>query len=131
MISMDCQYIQLFNITMTENIGSDRLFFLAFSNMDILQSSFYDLISEPPAIFEISYSNLTMNNLNFTNFYPRLVYATGSGVNVSNCVFSNSTYIYLQNPMTVFYFEYQMQFIIENSTFDNLMNNLNGPVNKN
>ena len=125
---MDCKKLQFSFINMIDNRGVDKLFSFMFTSIQITNSIFQDLFSEPPEIFEVLSSNFTLTNTIFNNFYPRLIYATGSHLNISNCSFSNSSYINFLRPMTVIYLEYIITFLIENSNFTYLMNNLNGPV---
>ena len=128
MVAVDCIKLDLSNINMMNTSGSGRLFSLSFSNINFSQSFFSNLTSKPPTIFEISSSNLSMKNVVFNNFYPRLISASDSGIVVINCTFYNSTSQGIMQPMTVFYFEYNINFSILNCLFDNLKNNYNGPV---
>ena len=105
-----------------------RLFSFSFTNLNISNSNFTNLTSKPPAIFEISISNLSMDNVSFNSFYPRLISASECGIFVINCRFSNASSEGAMRSMTVFYFEYNIKFVFENSSFDNLKNNNNGPV---
>jgi hypothetical protein len=79
-------------------------------------------------IMEFLSSTAVLININFSLFYPRLIYASFSSINISNCSFSSSFEKFGEFEVSAIYFEYNISFLISNSKFDSLSNNFMGSV---
>ena len=108
--------------------GISNLVTVIESTLRINSGSVQQIRSNSTFIFSLFYSDSNLSNLNFSQFYPRLIYASFSRINISDCSFGSSFEKFGIFEVCAIFFEYNMTFIIKNSRFYSLSNNYTGAV---
>ena len=87
-----------------------------------------DLRTYSVFIFKVFDCSFWISNLDFYKFFPRLIYASFSLMNVSNCFFGSSYEKFGSFDVCAIYLEYNISFSISTSKFDSLQNDDIGAV---
>lgn len=124
----NCFLLVLESVNFENILGEGNLITITNSDFAIINSSLKYVVTHSTFVFQIIYSNFTMNNTINSNFYPQLIYGTFSFLNISNNSFLNSTENYGFFQVIAISIEHNASFEISNNRFEKLKNNLNGPV---
>jgi len=108
--------------------GEDNLMSVTDTFFNIKSGEIQGIRTYSPFVMEFLNSTAILSNLNFSHFYPRLIYASFSSILVSNCSFSSSFEKFGDFEVCAIYFEYNMSFTISNSKFNSLSNDFVGSV---
>ena len=122
--SVDFEEISFFNVN-----GAYNLISITDTSLSIQSGRIQGIMTYSPFIFTFLDSTASFSNLSCSQFYPNLIYATFTFINISNCSFLFSFEKFGNLEVCAIYLEYNMSFIISNSKFDSLSNSLGGPVN--
>ena len=99
------------------------------STVEFEQSTFSNIFTEAIYILESFGSNLTFKNSSFSFFYPILLYATYTNLNITFCNFSDSlqsqSYYFPTSSISA---EYSVSFNITDCRFENLLSSSSGSV---
>lgn len=74
------------------------------------------------------YSDFSMINTSNSEFYPYLIHATYSFLNITNNTFINSKVSYGSYQIIAIKAEHNMSFEIKENDFEGIENSINGPV---
>ena len=117
------------NILISDVIGDGNLFEISQSKSFILNyGNIQRVLTYSIFIFEYINSNVSFSHLNFSHFYPQLIYASYSFLTISNCSFTSSYEKFGDFEVSAILLEYNMSFTISDSQFNSLKNNLEGAV---
>ena len=117
------------NLTIYDVQGVDNLISLTSSTLLISSGNIQLMRTYSSFIFEFSDSTSILSNLEFSQFYPRLIYSVFSIMDIYNCSFSSSFVRYGIFEVNAIYFEYNNSFQISNCQFNSLSNDMYGAVN--
>ena len=109
--------------------GTRKLFYITNSNFAIKNSFLFNLTTSDSEIIQFIDSNLTINNLNVTLFFPILMYGTSTSIIISDCFFDNLYYLENDMEFTTLSFSNFLSFTIKNTKFNRLNSLTDGPVN--
>ena len=108
--------------------GEANLISVTDTFLNIKSGQIHKILTYSSFVFAFLSSTAVLTNLNFSQFYPRLIYSSFSSMTVSNCSFSSSFEKFGVFEVCAIYFEYNISFVISNSSFDSLRNEFIGSV---
>ena len=123
------EQIEFSQISISYLIGINKLFDISQTIQFVMINGNFDNITTYSIfIFEFLTTELSFSNLTFSHFYPQLIYASHSSMNITNCYFTSSFEKIGHFEISAIFFEYNMTFFIKDCQFIYLVNSFQGAV---